>query len=132
MCSYFHEQHPVTRPHMTSNLTSKYNAFANLIGWVGYERPSRAELPSRAAEPELPSWIFLIRVFVKVKIWILLKMFLVISYTLNKSFGSGIILNYAFILIFTSDRGMKYPADKNIEFQSICSFRANEYLFRRV
>ena len=32
LCSYFHEQHRVTRRHMTSNLTSKYNAFANLIG----------------------------------------------------------------------------------------------------
>ena len=32
LCSYFHEQHRVTRNHMTSNLTSKYNAFANLIG----------------------------------------------------------------------------------------------------
>ena len=32
---------------------------------VGYKSPSRAE-PSRAAEPELPSWIFRIRIFVKV------------------------------------------------------------------
>ena len=40
--------------------------------------------------------------------------------------------NYAFILIFTSTRGMKDPADKNIDFKLISSFRASEYLFGRV
>ena len=32
LCSYFHEQHWVTRRHVTLNLLSKYNAFANQIG----------------------------------------------------------------------------------------------------
>ena len=38
--SYFHELHRVTRRHMTSNLTSKYNAFANLIGRCKRQRRS--------------------------------------------------------------------------------------------
>ena len=54
-------------------------------------------------------------------IWILLKMFFGNSLTLNKGFSSEVFLN------FTSASGKKVLADKNIYFQSIRTFRANEY-----